>query len=62
MTPEQEVKLALVEQKMDLLIAKLDEQNLPQRVSSLERWRSFLLGAGAFMGAILGYFGISLTK
>ena len=54
-----QVKLAVLETKMDTLIKRLDEVTaLEKRVSGLERWRAFLAGAWVVLAAVIAY----LTK
>jgi hypothetical protein len=69
----QDVKLARMEGKLDLIVMRLDradmqsdKDDLVNRVATLERSRSYLLGAGvaggAFVSWIIGLISHALTK
>ena len=58
MNRDESVKIAIAETKIDHLIDQVDclraeVQEFNRRVSILERWRSYLLGAAAVIGAVV---------
>jgi hypothetical protein len=52
MTPDYAAQLARIETKLDRALS--DQATLDQRVSSLERWRTYIVGGFASITALLG--------
>lgn len=52
MTNDQAAQLARIETKLDRLLT--DQTDLDQRVSSLERWRTYIVGGVASITALFG--------
>jgi iron uptake system EfeUOB component EfeO/EfeM len=52
MTNDQAAQLARIETKLDRLLT--DQDDLDKRVSSLERWRTYIVGGVASLTALLG--------
>jgi hypothetical protein len=51
-----DARLARVETKIDIALGQLAELRAHEkRLSALERWRAFLLGAAAVLGAAFGW-------
>lgn len=49
-------RLAVIETQLETILEKLDEMRaLEKRVSTLERWRAYLLGAGGVLGALAAW-------